>query len=112
MPASAWVFAALYFPALQVLPLYLWHHRPRSDTVYQRMAATALSAAVAGWVPTARRLAEQAGGEQVRLCGCGWLAYGWGCAQRFSMMGAVGSMEPYSRCVGRDLRGHLIWGSL
>ena len=63
---SAWVFASLYFPALQVAPLYLWYNQPRSQTVYQRIAAPAVAAGMAGWVPTARRLLVAGGsGNQV-----------------------------------------------
>ena len=60
MALSTWLFAALYFPALQLLPLALWHSRPRSETILQRMAATSVAAAALGWVPTARRLAARA----------------------------------------------------
>lgn len=61
MALVAWLFAAAYFPALQVVPLYLWHHQPRSRTIYQRMAASSLAAVAAGWVPTVYRLAAVGG---------------------------------------------------
>ena len=57
-----WLFAAAFFPALQVLPLYLWPHLPRSATVSRRMALTSLAAAALGWQPTRRRLAATGGG--------------------------------------------------
>ena len=50
---GVWLFASLYFPALHVLPLYLWHSRPRSETIRQRMLATTLATALAAWLPTA-----------------------------------------------------------
>ncbi|KAL4422893.1 hypothetical protein ABPG75_009090 [Micractinium tetrahymenae] len=57
--ASPWLFAALYYPALQVLPLYLFARGPRSETIYRRMAATAAALALGGWLPTAQRLAAR-----------------------------------------------------
>ncbi|KAL4451170.1 hypothetical protein ABPG77_009242 [Micractinium sp. CCAP 211/92] len=55
--APPWLFAALYYPTLQVLPLYLFARGPRSETIYQRMATIAVAVAAGGWLPTARRLA-------------------------------------------------------
>ena len=68
----SWLFAAAFFPALQVLPLYLWPHLPRSATVSRRMALTSLAAAALGWLPTGRRLlaAGGNGGTQVRRLHC------------------------------------------
>ena len=60
---GVWLFAALYFPALHVLPLYLWYSRPRSETIRERMLATSLATALAAWVPTAWRLAAAGGGS-------------------------------------------------
>lgn len=61
-----WIFAALYYPGLQVAPLYLWHAQPRSQTIYQRLAVTSVAAACGAWVPTARRLIAGGGGTTVR----------------------------------------------
>jgi hypothetical protein len=67
---GTWGFAALFFPALQILPLYLWPSLPRSQTIYRRIAATTAAAGAAAWVPTARRLAAAAGGSsKVGRCG-------------------------------------------
>lgn len=62
--ASPWLFAALYYPTLQVLPLYLFARGPRNETIYRRMTTIAVSVAAGGWLPTARRLAvASAGGK-------------------------------------------------
>ena len=59
---GAWLFAAAFFPALQVLPLYAWAHLPRSATVTRRMAASSLAALLLAWRPTRRQLAAAGGG--------------------------------------------------
>lgn len=72
--SMTWLFAAAFFPALQVLPLYLWPHLPRAATVSRRMAATTLAAAALGWRPTRGRLAAGGGGgvsTQVQRCSLG-----------------------------------------
>ncbi|KAL4857478.1 CAAX prenyl protease 2 [Chlorella vulgaris] len=66
-----WIFAALYYPGLQVAPLYLWHAQPRSQTIYQRLAVTSVAAACGAWVPTARRLIAGGGGTMALLAALG-----------------------------------------
>lgn len=66
---SPWLFAALYYPTLQVLPLYLFARGPRTETIYRRMATIAVAVAACGWLPTARRLATDVAGGKVRLAG-------------------------------------------
>lgn len=70
---APWLFAAAYFPALQVAPLYLFHRVPRARAIYRRMAVSCLAAAAAGWLPTALRLADRGGSsaEVRRLVGAG-----------------------------------------
>lgn len=65
--ASPWLFAALYYPTLQVLPLYLFARGPRNETIYRRMTTIAVSVAAGGWLPTARRLAVASAGGKVRI---------------------------------------------
>lgn len=73
-----WLFAAAFFPALQVLPLYLWPHLPRAATVSRRMAVITLAAVALGWRPTRGRLVGGGGGglsgggsTQVQRCSLG-----------------------------------------